>query len=584
MAKRGKFQKKPDQNRGKKGKLALLITAIVLLALVIGAAVWGFSLKRSGNIYPNVHVAGVDVGGMDRLEAVEALEEAAAKAYSSAILTVKLPDRTLTFNPEQTGVALHVEDTVDEAIRHGRRGNPFGAIVQYLKACSRRHDMELQTALELDTEYIRQMIGQVAEEVEQKLTQPEVHYDREAETIRFKLGTDYRSLDTEGLYNAVCQAYMDGDFSELVWEYEETPCQKLDLQPYYEIYCTPVVDAVLDLEEQVYTEAAEGYGFDPEEVEKELEQLPEGGELTVTMGPLTPKVTNEEISAEHFATKLHAVSSPYYASNVKRTNNLKLACEAINGTVIFPGQVFSFNETVGERTEEKGYQAATVYAEGGASTDEVGGGICQVASTIYYCTLFMDVEQVQREPHMYAVTYVPMGMDAAIYWGIGQDYKFKNTFTTPIKLQAYLDGSRVHIAFWGVPEQETTVEMTYEILETYPYETVEEVDETKPEGFREEKHSPYTGYKVVTYRAVYDKDGTLLSKKEEAYSTYKKRDHTFIVGPSPEEDVPEEEPLPEEMPLPEEEEPEEPEEDGFYPWETEEDEEESNDENASQWE
>jgi len=580
MGKRGKFEKAPKEKKGKRGKTALLITGLVLLLLIIGAAVWGFSLKGSGKIYPNVHIAGVDVGGMERLEAVEALEEAAAQAYS-AILTVKLPDRTLTFNPEQTGVALNVEDTVDEAIRHGRRGGPFGAIGQYLKAAGQRYDMELQTALELDTEYIRQMIGQVAEEVEQKLTQPEVHYDREAETIRFKLGTDYRSLDTEGLYNAVCQAYMDGDFSQLNWEYEETPCQKLDLQPYYEVYCTPVQDAVLDLEEKIYTEAAEGFGFDPEEVEKELALLPEGGELTVPMGPLMPKVTNEEISAEHFSTKLHAVSSPYYASNVKRTNNLKLACEALNGTVLFPGDVFSFNEIVGERTEEKGYQAATVYAEGGASTDEVGGGICQVASTIYYCTLFMDVEQVQREPHMYAVTYVPMGMDAAIYWGIGQDYKFKNTFTTPIKLQAYLDGSRVQIAFWGVPEQETKVEMTYEILETYPYETVEEVDETKPEGFREEKHSPYTGYKVVTYRAVYDKDGTLLSKKEEAYSTYKKRDHTFIVGPSAEEEPPEEMPLPEEtLPPPEEEEPEN---EGFYPWETDEDESNDQADNATDW-
>lgn len=581
MGKRGKFEKAPKEQKGKRGKTALLITVLVLLLLIIGAAVWGFSLKSSGKIYPNVHIAGVDVGGMERLEAVEALEEAAAQAYSSAILTVKLPDRTLTFNPEQTGVALNVEDTVDEAIRHGRRGGPFGAIGQYLKAAGQRYDMELQTALELDTQYIRQMIGQVAEEVEQKLTQPEVHYDREAETIRFKLGTDYRSLDTEGLYNAVCQAYTDGDFSQLNWEYEETPCQKLDLQPYYEVYCTPVQDAVLDLEEKIYTEAAEGFGFDPEEVEKELALLPEGGELTVPMGPLMPKVTNEEISAEHFSTKLHAVSSPYYASNVKRTNNLKLACEALNGTVLFPGDVFSFNEIVGERTEEKGYQAATVYAEGGASTDEVGGGICQVASTIYYCTLFMDVEQVQREPHMYAVTYVPMGMDAAIYWGIGQDYKFKNTFTTPIKLQAYLDGSRVQIAFWGVPEQETKVEMTYEILETYPYETVEEVDETKPEGFREEKHSPYTGYKVVTYRAVYDKDGTLLSKKEEAYSTYKKRDHTFIVGPSAEEEPPEEMPLPEEtLPPPEEEEPEN---EGFYPWETDEDESNDQADNATDW-
>ena len=519
MAKKGKFEKKPEKN-GRKGKLAAVIVGCCLMALVVGAAAWGIILKQSGKIYPNVRVAGVDVGGMERLEAVAALEEAAAEAYSSAVLSVQLPDRTLTFNPEQTGVALNVEDTVDEAIRHGRRGDPFSVVIAYFRALGQQFDMDLQTALELDTDYIRQMIGQVAQEVDQKLTQPEVHYDREQETITFRLGTPYRKLDTEALYEAVCQAYIDGNFEPMDWEYEETACQKLDLQPYYEIYCTPVVDAELNLEEKVYAEAKEGFGFRPEEVAEQLEQLPEGGELTIKMEPLTPEVTNEEISAQHFATKLHEVTSPYFASQVNRTENLRLACEALNGTVLFPGDVFSFNGVVGERTAEKGYRAATVYAEGGASTDEVGGGICQVASTIYYCTLFMDVEQVQREPHMYAVTYVPMGMDAAIYWGIGQDYKFRNTFATPIKLQAYLDGSKVHIAFWGVPEQETKIEMTYEILETYPYETVEEVDETKPSDYREEKHTPYTGYKVVTYRSIFDKEGNLISKKQEAYSTY----------------------------------------------------------------
>ena len=84
-----------------------------------------------------------------------------------------------------------------------------------------------------------------------------------------------------------------------------------------------------------------------------------------------------------------------YTGDANRTTNLKLACEAINGKIIAPGQVFSFNDTVGERTAEKGYKAATVYS-GGESIPELGGGVCQVASTIYYATLHMDLEQVER--------------------------------------------------------------------------------------------------------------------------------------------------------------------------------------------
>src|SRR5699024_10646494 len=130
------------------------------------------------------------------------------------------------------------------------------------------------------------------------------------------------------------------------------------------------------------------------------------------------------------------------------TNNLDLACKAINGTILNPGEIFSFNDVVGERTAAKGYLPATVYVTGGASAEELGGGVCQVASSIYYCSLFLNLEQVHREPHMYAVTYVDYGMDATVYWG-SIDYQFRNTLDYPIKIQANIDGGTVNITFWG---------------------------------------------------------------------------------------------------------------------------------------
>ena len=200
--------------------------------------------------------------------------------------------------------------------------------------------------------------------------------------------------------------------------------------------------------------------------------------------------------------------------------------------------MFSFNEVVGERTEEKGYQPATIYGGDGESVDGVGGGVCQVASTIYYAALYLDLETVMREPHMYVVTYVPAGCDATIYWDSGLDYKFKNTLDAPIKIQANIDGGKCNITFWGAEKPDYYVELSQpKTLETWNEEDVEELDETKPVGYRELKQGAYTGSKVVVTKKVFDNSGKLLSEKE-LYSTYKARPRIYVVGPT--EEVPEE--------------------------------------------
>ena len=140
------------------------------------------------------------------------------------------------------------------------------------------------------------------------------------------------------------------------------------------------------------------------------------------------------------------------------------------------------------------------------------------------------MEQVERQPHQFAVTYVDFGMDATVYWG-HIDYQFKNTLSHPVKIFANTDNGHVNIAFQGVSETDEYVKMSYVILETYPWQEVVEVDETKEVGFEEVAETPYTGYKVVTYKAIYDAKGNELSKEQEAVSVYDKRDKKIIRGP-----------------------------------------------------
>ena len=514
------------------GLLIAVIVGALAVLLVLGIFVWGIVLKNQDTIYPNVYVAGINVGGMKRDEAIMAVDDAVSASYSSATLNVQLPDRTLSFHPEQTNVALDADEAIDEALAYGRDKNAFSAVSTYLSAGKREHYIDLQTMLNLDTDYIRQMIQQVAEEVAQAPKESVVSVNEAAGTITVDVGYPDRVLDVEELASVVEQAFMAGDFEPLVWEYHEVPCAIVDLSPYYEQYCTEMADAEYDEETGTISDEVVGYGFDLEAANQQLATAAPGSQIVIQMKELEPDVTKLELEKQMFGEKIFSKSTAY-VNNSNRTNNLRLACEAINGTVLNPGDVFSFNDIVGERTAAKGYLPATIYS-GGKSLEELGGGVCQVASTIYYATLHMDLEQVEREPHMFAVTYVDLGMDATIYWG-SLDYKFKNTLDYPIKIQANVDDGSCNITFWGAEPLDYRVEMSYAVLATIPWEEVEELDEEKPVGFREEKETPYTGYKVVTYKTIYDLDGKQISREQEAYSEYSKRDHTFIVGPSEED-------------------------------------------------
>ena len=524
---------KPEpQPKPARSRMPLYISGGIGAAILLAMLIWGTVLKLGDTIYPNVYVAGIHVGGMEREAAIAAVDDAVAESYSSSTLRVQLPDRTLSFSPEQTNVALDADDAIDEALARGRRGGPISALVGYWNARSREHYIDLQTILDLDTEYIRQMIDQVAEEVRMQAAPSTAELNKTKDTLTVQVGYPERELDADGLYDAVYEAFMNSDFAPMVWEYDEVPCEPVDLSGYYEQLCTPMTEAYYDEETRTIVEEVPGFGFVLEDTMKRLENAAPGSKIVIPLTELIPEVTKKSLESEMFGIKLFSKSTDY-VNNANRTTNLRLACEAINGTIIGPGDVFSFNDTVGERTAEKGYLPATIYGGEGESVDGIGGGICQVASTLYYAALHLDLKQVEREPHMYAVTYVDLGMDATVYWG-SIDYKFENTLPYPIKIQANLDGDTCNITFWGAESPEKTVKMSYNVLETYPWAEKEELDETKPVGFREEKATPYTGYKVVTYKTIYDKDGEKISQEKEADSLYKKRDHIFIVGPKEE--------------------------------------------------
>lgn len=515
------------------------IAAVTAAAAVfLGAFFWGVSLKNADTVFPNVCVSGVNIGGLEFEAAVQALQDTLSNTHATRTLTVQLPDRNLVFDPDTANSPLDANAMAEIAMNYGRDGGAFHALRTYIHCQKSAYILDMEDFLQVDAEYIRELIDKTAEDVAQEMVQSEVTMDEEKELITIQLGYNGRQLDTDALYERVLAAYHSGDLSDIIWSYEMQPYDIVDLQSYYQEYCTSAQDAYYDKSTKSLVKEVVGYGFDLVAANQQLALAKEGSTIEIPLGKIQPEMTLKQYKAKYFSDELAAYSI-HYTGNANRTENLKLACKAINGTVLEPGEVFSFNGIVGERTAEKGYKEGIIYADGGASESEVGGGICQIASMIYYCTLLADLQTVEREPHMYVVSYVNPGMDATVYWG-ALDFKFKNTNETPILINTTIKDGLVSVKLTGTKEHDYTVKMTYELVSTTPYEEIEVLDESKPVGYREQVQAPHTGYTYWTYKNFYDLNGKFLRSEKCDISVYEKYDAKFIVGPSPE---------PEELPV-----------------------------------
>lgn len=388
------------------------------------------------------------------------------------------------------------------------------------------------------TRYIsldRSALRQLADKTEHEWNQPYLpsfaevspvrEGQREIQMLTVNPGLPGRMISGDQIYHALINAYLTGNLSPSM-TYETFIPKKLDAEEICDRFLTPPVDAALNEITFEISPDVPGLGVDPAELEQVLARAHAGRGYTIPLRSIAPAVTVADIEAVLYENILGEAHTPHVWDD-DRTTNLILACAEIDGTVVMPGKIFSFNETVGERTEEKGYREATAYISG-ASVPEVGGGVCQVASSIYYATLQADLPAVERHAHTYLVTYVPQGMDAAIYWG-RLDFKFENTSPYPIKIEASVSDGDVHILLRGMEWKDYTVELSYEILEEIPWEVQERYVYDDKYETGDTIVSPYTGYLIATYKKLYDLDGTLLETERIAYSRYSKRDKVVAV-------------------------------------------------------
>ncbi len=472
----------------------------------------------------DVTIGGICMNAMTKAEAKQALT-VVSEQLEKENMVIRVVDSTVELSPVYTEIQADADKAVNAAFREGATG-AFDWIPY----------------LNLNTKTIRSAVDSLGAQYNTELSQTVVQINGKCPSLEagsapsdqgmvlsVTVGQPEYGLDTDALYRQILDAYSNGILT-VVGQCSELEPEMPDLEAVYAQYYTAPVDAAMNPKTFVISDDLYGYHFDLEAVKAALSEADYGETLEFPFQKISPAVTAADLSSKLFCDVLGSAKTPYKGKDTNNRNtNLALACEAINGLVLLPGETFSYNETLGERTEEAGYKEAPSYV-GGLTVDTFGGGICQISSTLYYSLLFADLEIVERHNHGYVSDYIDKGMDATVTWE-GADLRFTNSTDYPIRIEAYRADGFVNVQIIGTDERDYYVKMSYKVREYTPYETVyEEYPADNPEGYTDGKVivTPYNGYIVQTYKEKYDKKtDELISSDKWTYDVYKKRDQVI---------------------------------------------------------
>ncbi len=533
-------------------RITLLVVSLCVL-LVLVACIFTFvhlflrAPKDDGKILENVTVGGINIGGMTPEDAKNAIMLSLEPGITSEDMVVRLDNDTLTLSAEETRISLDVDELVEAAYNYGRTGSRYQNNLIRMQAKKRSYTIALLPYLTMDLDYIRSSVEDFCAGYNISMVDPTVElngtrptYQPPAEdgtgpvvvhqTLTVTMGTPESVLDPQSLYYRVLDAYslytMDIFYDPPVVKEPEKP----NAQEIFDRYCTYPQDATIDNKTFAVTPEVYGYGFNVEALQRLIDRADYGQEITIALNFLLPDITADALAGDLFKDILASYSSVCNdPADSNRNQNLKLSCEAINGYVIKVGESFDFNQVLGPRTTDRGYRTAPTYS--GATTSTIGGGIGQTASVLYYCALVSGLQIDEQHHHRYAVSYTPMGTDAAISDGT-ENLVFTNNTTAPIRILAEATGGTVKITFLGTESKEHLLGVeSYTIQQSNPTVIYQSMTKDNVLGYKDGDviQTGVTGYVIQLYLCRYDPEsGMLISRELLETVSYERRDKIIV--------------------------------------------------------
>ena len=499
----------------KKTTICIVLVSILVIFLLIISVIFSLININNENILNNVSIMGIDVSNMSQEKAKEAVSEV-VNAKLTEEMVLKKDDYETSLNANQISAQFDVETAVSEAFNIGRDGNiitnNYGILSTWL------FGRDIECNFNYNEEALDKKIDDVQAKLPGAVVQSSYYIeDEDLIIVKGKSGLAIKKDELEtNILNKIKDVNKKYDITTIPTEEKEPDEINLE-QIKNEIYKEPQ-DAYVSTNPTTVHTHVNGVDFavSMEEAQEIISE--DKDEYVIPLKITVPGKTLSDLGEEAFPDELGTYTTRYDPTNKNRSNNLEISAKKINGTIIMPGETFSYNQTVGERTIAEGYKEAGAYA-GGRVVQDVGGGICQTSSTLYNAVLLANLEIVDRSNHQFLTSYVPAGRDATVAWG-SIDFQFKNTIEYPIKIEASVKNGVCTMSIYGIKE-ETEYEVVIQpvVLSYIPYTTKYEDDSTLEEGKEVVEQSGYTGCTSETYRII-KLNGEVVSKTLLSKDTY----------------------------------------------------------------
>lgn len=512
-------------SKKKRTKVLVITFCIIALLIIFGILSTIFALLNinSDKIISGISILGIDVSGLTQSKANEKISESLNSRLETN-LVFNHNDVLYNVLPSQLECNFDISKAVNEAYSYGRDGNIFKNNFEIINTLINKVDVNVDFAFNNDL--YNSIVVQMNSNFEDGLKQ--YSYEIDGNNLIITSGKKGNIIKSDELKNLIIEKLTSPDYNtdSIEIPVEEKEPYAIDIDKIHSEIYKEASDAYYTTDPYAVYPSKTGLDFDITIDEAKNIVSMQSETYTIPLKILYPKVTTNDIGREAFPDLLSTYTTSYATSNSNRSTNIALAAQKINGTVLMPGEEFSFNGTVGKRTTAAGFKVAGVYSNGQVTSD-VGGGICQVSSTLYNAVLKANLEITNRVNHTFTVGYVPIGLDATVSWD-APDFKFKNSRSYPVKIVASTSNKKLTISVYGLKEDvEYEVELVSYKTATVPYSTVYTKDSSLGPGQTKVVQAGSNGAKSESYR-ILKLNGKEVSRTLLSKDTY--RPHNQIIA------------------------------------------------------
>ena len=507
----------------KVGAFFVYLLAVVVILGMAGLFA-GYAVTNGEKNLSYVYVGDVNVSGLTRDETEELLKSRGWGEREGTPLTVtSFRGESFAVDPVRSGVVIPLETLVEKAHAVGHDGDMIGNLLTAVRVY--RHPVDVTRGeVSVDTDYLGGLIDTCLANVRAGLDGGEYAVDADASVLTMVKGGSELRVDRQDFLNAIVTALRSGQ-SELRYTKVDAEPQEPDFEAIHTALQQEPANAYYT-DDGTFTVVDEVVGceFDVQQAKDLWNTAQPGDTVTVPLTISRPEVTGDFLRGMLYRDLLGACLTKFPNSGANRRSNLELCASKIDGYIVYPGETFSYNEVVGARTEEAGFLPAPAYVDG-AEKDEIGGGACQISSTLYAATAFAGLETVERANHVFKVSYMQRGTDATVTIpaeGKVIDFKFRNNKPFPVKIVTDFnnDESTINVEVWGTLTPSDYMPVEFDNSYGWEHDYDRHIDPAYPDrpgytikfsvetwGFEDDFSS---GYRTLTHRLVIDENGNTV--------------------------------------------------------------------------